>query len=460
MIAFYRNLNDLLQNNKGILFLAVFFLTLITRLPIVYSSSSYGLDPDAWRVVNVAKHIAIEKEYRTSRLPGYPVPEITYSMISDSGPFGFNLLTALISSVGIGYFALILGHFQCRDILLASLAFALLPAIYINSTNSMDYMWALTFALGALYFALTGSPRSAGIFLGIAIGCRLTSGAMVLPIVILLMQSGEQGKKDLISFIAAAGVTGLIVLAPVFYSYRLEYVTSMVESKFGIEYQPDTGLYAQHLTVLFGPLGLLGMVAALLSCLDRRSSESGESVAKKNFPRWGTVALLSGMGLFLLPYYWQPYESAYLIPLIPLLLLLAARYAKRSIFILMGGLFMVSPFYLSHSSADPNSLTPYGAVYNNFYAREINVGHAKYLINKSAMLSAPHVFVVGPSLPVVKYFAGTGEELESFVYLLSREDFKKYREQGVDVYFLRFLRGFNIQVHQFDLKAAGAKELS
>ena len=80
------------------------------------------------------------------------------------------------------FFAIILRYFRIKHYLLLTLAFALTPVVYVNSVNTMDYMIALAFVLGSTYFVMVHRPLAAGMFLGLAIGSRITSGAMLLPL--------------------------------------------------------------------------------------------------------------------------------------------------------------------------------------------------------------------------------------------------------------------------------------
>ena len=139
-------------------------LVFVTRLPFL--SAGYGMDPDAWRVATIAHYLAHSGVYVASRLPGYPVQEFVSSLLSRGGPLALNPATAFCSALAVFFFILILRTLGCRDALLAGFALACLPVVYISSTISMDYIWALAFLLGATYMTLGRRPWLAGIFLG------------------------------------------------------------------------------------------------------------------------------------------------------------------------------------------------------------------------------------------------------------------------------------------------------
>src|SRR5690348_11577757 len=151
----------------------------------------YGLDGDSWSVAITARNIASTGSYEVSRFPGYPVQEFISSLFYNGYAWRLNLLTALFSTIGILFFALTLKTWKFKNVFLASAALAFVPIIYINSTTTIDYVWALSFLLISLYFVARYQPLLAGLFIGIAIGCRLTSGAMLIPYCIMIMQPGE-----------------------------------------------------------------------------------------------------------------------------------------------------------------------------------------------------------------------------------------------------------------------------
>jgi hypothetical protein len=161
--------------NQWFILLVIF----LSRLPFL--NNGYGSEEDAWGLALTVKHIALNGAYEASRLPGHPLQELVYSLVWNQGAFVFNLLTALISTAGIGFFISAFRKLNLRYAITSGIILAFIPVIYINSTNDMDYMWALSFILVAFYFLVKKNPILSGIFIGLAVGCRITSGAMLLP---------------------------------------------------------------------------------------------------------------------------------------------------------------------------------------------------------------------------------------------------------------------------------------
>ena len=123
----------------------VVILITISRIPFLFYG--YGSEEDAWALPLVAERIALSGNYEVSRLPGHPFQEIVFSLIWNSSSILFNLLTVLISTSGIACFMLFLRNLNFKHWLITGIAIAVTPIIYINSTNDMDYMWALGFIL-------------------------------------------------------------------------------------------------------------------------------------------------------------------------------------------------------------------------------------------------------------------------------------------------------------------------
>ncbi len=76
------------QSREKIVHVLLFLGILISRFPFI--EYGYGIDPDAWRVASVANTIYTTRDYVASRLPGYPVQEITYALLPFKNAEGFN----------------------------------------------------------------------------------------------------------------------------------------------------------------------------------------------------------------------------------------------------------------------------------------------------------------------------------------------------------------------------------
>lgn len=297
-------------NSSPGLFLAITAAVFVTRLPFL--TAGYGLDPDAWRVANAARMIALSDSYVASRLPGYPVPEIICALLWRGGPLALNGATALLSAVGVACFVLALRVLRIDHALVAGLTLAMVPVVYINSTSSMDYMWSLAFTLMALYFVLTHRIGWAGLAMGLAIGSRITAGAMLVPLGMLLLRSSATSRRyrDVAVFSAVAGSAGLVAFAPVILTYGSGFFTFYEQ-----QYPP----LSQVLRLLaLGPWGSFGLAALLLAgavhMFDwRRNLDYVRGLRGRPHIEASIVAIV----LTLIAFSRLPHESGYLLPAVP-----------------------------------------------------------------------------------------------------------------------------------------------
>ncbi len=324
------------------LFLAVAAVVFVTRIPFL--DYGYGSDSDGWLVALAAKEIATSGHYVASRLPGYPVQELTYALIYNAGPLAFNTVTAILSALGVSFFVLLVKAMGGKGYILAGLALAFTPVVYINSANAMDYVWELAFMLGSLYFVLGGRPLIAGALMGLAIGSRISSGAMLVPLSLMLYQPGA-GRDNLKRFAQlwlGALLVGGVAFLPVILSYGSDFLTIYpFRTSFA-------GVMGQATVGVWGEIGTAAIVAALAWTLWRRRSTRGEPSIPP-VSRLMIAAWLLAIGIYALAYFRFPYEAGYLTPAVPFAMLLLGRFLARKLFHLVCIALLVSPFIFNLS---------------------------------------------------------------------------------------------------------------
>lgn len=210
----------------GVLVAVSLVLVAISRLPFL--GDGYGTDPDAGRVAITARLLAETGKYQASRLPGYPVQEFTCALAWRGGPTALNSLTAFLGVLAVLFLILTLRRLGIKLAILAGLALASVPIIAVSSTCTMDYVWALAFISMAWYCATFRSwPMAilAGIALGLATGCRITSLAMAVPLLIFVWDrsNAKHSFKRIALAAITALVTALICFAPVLMNYGLKF---------------------------------------------------------------------------------------------------------------------------------------------------------------------------------------------------------------------------------------------
>lgn len=324
--------------------LGVAAAVLLSRLPFL--GAGYGDNWDAWAMARAARAIALTHSYVASRLPGYPLPEIAYSLLWRLGPLVLNGVTAALSAVGTAYFALSLRELGSRDAAIAAMALAFTPVIFISSTISLDYVWALSFILMALYYAIVGRSLIAGVCLGLAIASRITSGAMLLPLALLLVDSSAWAAslRRIAPLAVAAGLIGGMAFIPDFGRYGWGFFTFIDLS------YPSPWFLAGEFTVwTWGLIGSACVALGVVVVIRQRLAPA--STASITSPKRGRVlaACWTSIGLYAAAFLRDPHLPAYLIPAVPFVLLLLACLLDRRILRGICAGLLLSPFFLAVS---------------------------------------------------------------------------------------------------------------
>ena len=320
--------------------LAVVYL--FSRLPWI--GLGYGADPDAARVAVSARWLWDHGEFYPSRLPGYPLFELTEAALYPFGPVVMNAATLAVSFAGVLLFAAILKRLRVEPKGLLTLTFAFAPMVWINSSVTLDYLWGLTLVLGA-YLALiewqratdneqrerAALPVLGGVLLGIAIGCRPTSALMALPFFVLLAR--ERRPRPLLMFFSAMAATALIAFLPVIVNYGTSFLNFF-------DLRPTWAKFARTLGVeAFGLTTALGLIVVFLLEWRRLLALPHRLRRDVHLAVAVLAILLVGVSFVRLPL-----EEAYLTPAVPFLLIGAARLLRRAalvavcLLLVMGGL--------------------------------------------------------------------------------------------------------------------------
>jgi hypothetical protein len=283
---------------------------------IYWLDHGYGTDPDAWRVAMTGLHLWDTGEYLPSRLPGYPLHEGVTALFVQQGWVWTNMSTVFVSVVCMYLFTLLgrdLG-IQHKGVLTLGFAFAPLP--WINSAATMDYMWALTFMLGAYFALIRRSPVMAGICVGLAAGFRFNSLIILLPMWLLLWRSSRT--SEIRPFTVTAGAVTLGVYTPVLMEYGIQFMNFYDASV------PLENVARQMAKEGLGLIGSIGLLLALATALPRLRQLPRDIARDPHVLMWVAVVLV-----FLFSYLRLPHEIAYLMPLFPFGFFLMSKYVPR-----------------------------------------------------------------------------------------------------------------------------------
>jgi hypothetical protein len=404
-------------------------------------------------VVIAARHIAQTGEYVASRLPGYPVHEyLTALTPAKTSPLLSNGITASFSGAASLFFALILRRFRIEHYPLLTLAFALTPIVYVNSVSTMDYVLALAFLLGSTYSVIVHRPLSAGVLLGLAIGSRITSGAMLLPLAVWIFFTEDwptSGRQFMILSLTGL-VVGSVCYLPVVGRYGLGFFAfhefTGYPSLRSLPARASLGVWGAS-----GTLGFLGLCCAVPFVL----REVVESLSRP-LVRQGLALSTLSIALYVVAYLRLPHEVDYLMPVVPFVILALALLIPSYIVRFFGIALLVSSFVAVGSGG----VTLRGPIVRNHSWRQSQLEQSTEIIESVDRLPGNSVVVAGWKLPPIRVLGGDQQRNHQYVYLIEDSAaFTQYIEEGFRVYFVPGMDGYNLRTHGIDLIELGAEPL-
>ncbi len=430
-----------MQNSGLMAFLAVLVVALLlSHYPAL--RLGYGVDPDSWRVAAAARDMAATHTYTVSRLPGNPLHEMGCALLFRGGPVALNGASLAFTALAAWLFALLLRQLGVRYYALGGLALVSVPVVFVAASCTIDYNWALAFIVGAVYAATLGSPVLAGVSLGLATGCRITSYAAVLPVAMVLWRQLPARRLRAVLIMAVSGILiAALWFAPVIAAHGWGFIPLHVA------WRPPLPVLLRF--TFLGPWGRLGVLALMLAggvLVFQRGVRP--SASQDGF----SSAWLAGILVFHLLFIRLPLEPSYLIPAIPFVLLFLGTRLAPALFALVSVLLCLSPFL----TVGAHGFHPGPGV----QARRERVEQVKTVdaIRLSASAATvPSVVVAGEWLPVCDAggFLATNEAVE-FVYLVDARQFGALRHAGKRVYYLPDVPAANLRQTGLDLQASGA----
>jgi hypothetical protein len=317
--------------------LALAAVVAVSRLPFL--GGSYGSDMDAWSLASAARWIAEHGRYGASRFPGHPVQELTSALLWRGGPWALNGATAAMSVAAAVAFARLLGSLGVRHAWLGGLALAFTPVVYVHSTDSIDFVWSLPFLIAGLEAAVRGRGALAGILVGIATGCRVTSAAMLPTTALLLVArtgSARAALRPLGALLLAFAIAAGLVLSPMIARFGLSFLSiyATLHAARAIDIAKNGSIEVWGLVGSLA-LGALAMVALLVRRLRAPA-----------MPRLELVAWLLALAIYVAGFLRLPFDGGYLVPAVPLVILVAARLLARPAFVLLCLALIAAPFVL------------------------------------------------------------------------------------------------------------------
>jgi hypothetical protein len=457
------------ESTQIIVFAAVI---LLSRVPFLFSG--YGLDADSWEVALTAKNISSSGVYEVSRFPGFPVHEFLCSLFYTGSYVSLNLLSTIIGTVGLIFFVSTLKALRFKSVFLAAFALASVKTIYVNSTVTVDYTWALAFILIALYFVVKDKPVIAGLFLGIAIGCRITSGAMLVPFAIMISQTGELKKNTMriLKIIFTTCITGGLIFLPVFLRYGKSFLTY-----FDAPYPSIPEVLYKLSFGVWGVVGFIGIIVATCLLLLPIKTSAKKYLFPRSVNEKYVVSWLVAIDLYIIAFLKLPMEAGYLIPIVPFVILLFGKYLYDRAFTFFAIMLIVSPFIASITPVERNDAPVQSPLAVKFEAggeslifdpligplfayesrRERAMEFTSHVLRSADTLHGKTLVIAGRWYTQLEVRQSeTSKKNILFIDYARPAELLKYSEEGYGLFYLPYQDRFNLTKYGFDVKTFGA----
>lgn len=453
-------MNNSISAGKGFEIAVLLLIVLLSGLPFIFNG--YGLDADAWRIVQSGYALSTGEGYQPSRFPGYPLPEFISGAIwslklPHTVPWIFNFITLLMSVMAVYYFLLISAGFINKNklfVYLSTLAFAFTPVFYINSTGIMEYNWALAFVMGSSYYLISKRLRLSALFLALAAGCRITSALFIIPSVYFLLSNDNiSSRRKIFEYFLIFSAAGLVLFSPLWLKYGFSFLT----------FDRPPGEYsiikiAGRFTLrTWGLAGSLGILFALIKFLTTEKQIIRNFFTGNKFVVYSFLSII----IFLLLFFQLPLDAGYLMPLVPFVILLLYRMLSKKILIILSVLFIASPFILNVEEHDYSAAGP---VFINSEKRMSEEQYMDSVINKTESFDQPSIVIceaflhkLQVTMVLKKVSLPSNIDL---VYTLPEDSLKTLMNIGNPrIFYLRNIRDVTRNLYGYDLKEYGAEEL-
>ncbi|WP_160138583.1 hypothetical protein [Chryseobacterium sp. c4a] len=346
----------------------IVLIVLLSRLPFIFNS--LGSDLDAWREVYTGKILSEDHTYNASRLPGYPFPEFSYSLLYNSPYWIINLVSVLFTVGCCLYLFKILNFLKVNLSFPISIVFSFVPVIYLNSTVAMEYNWSLFFLLSSTYYLLNKNLWASAILFGLMVSARFNNIIFLPAFVFLIYAYSKKDIKKVIQFSALAFLFTCLFFSPVIFKYGISFLQSSGDSAFNL-----SSLLSLATLYIYGALGISAIILGLAIQFFTQGYQKLNNLPKNNFAVFSILIIILNL-VFFIKY---PLEAGYLIPSIPFVLTLLQYIVNEKLMkpVLFG--LLLSPF-LIHVNAAKVQIK--GTVFVNENYENQQLQYAKDLIRE------------------------------------------------------------------------------
>jgi hypothetical protein len=443
---------------------SVLFFCLYCAALIIFPKG-FGLDADGWREILSGYKIIFNHIYEPSRFPGYPVLEffasfLWFTKLPSIIPGILNFVSVVVSVLAIYFFASILEVIKAKDdrpVFLAVCAFGINTLFFINSIVLMDYTWSLAFMLGAIYFILVDKKKTSAVFLAAATGCRLTAGIMIVPILFyfVVLYKNENVTKLIIKYLLIFSAILTIIYSPLLINYGFKFLT------FDQPDYPKISLIVGRATIrIWGTIGVIGVSAGFIFVIFQFLSKRSD--IKLNAKQTLIIRLIGlSIILFILLFIRLPLEAGYLLPVVPLTLILFYLKLSKEYFQVISLLIILSSFFLNF---DTYGFKLKGPLLINYDKRVQETEYLERVIPAILKKEDKSVIICEAFLPKIEIMLilrnQTVPQNVKLIYTLSLDSLKIYYvERQYDVYYLKDINEQIMQIYHYDLRSLNGKEL-
>jgi len=326
---------------------ALVVLMLALYAPLLFFG--YGSDNDTYLVLDSGRGLLRDHTYTPSRNPGYFLYELTTGVLSQvGGSVLCNAATLAMAVVSLLCFLKICRRLEVPRPHLLGLLLVIHPALWVNGTCTMEYVWALALLLAGTLLVIKRSYGVAAVLLGLAIAIRSTSfiaAGLVLGYA-LLARRPDRGRVVLAGFIAVV-IGGLFYLPPFRQAgFSLAFLKPMTGGSELWTLKLRLARFVYKNLYFWGLLGSLALPVLLLLGWRRLLDPGRRRVV---LACAGVVAAYEALFLK------YPIEIAYLLPTLPaVLILLGIGLAHRPVVIGAFGVLLLSYAALNLNIARPD----------------------------------------------------------------------------------------------------------
>ncbi len=338
------------QIKRVILRYGIYLVALALYVPFIFMG--YGSDSDTYSVLWSGEKFARTFDYIPSRPPGFLVFEIIVFFLNRlGGPVLTNLFVLSMFLVFLYCFNQVAHSYNVPHARIISLAIIAHPIVWVEATSTMDFYLALGLVWLGFLLLLKNRWWGAGLAMGLGIGSRATSVLMVGLILLFLFITTPKSRRLAFGagFIAVLVATVCYLPSLDFSKWTLNFLRPAVG---GEEYWTT---YLRMGRWIYKSIFFWGIPVWLVFIYGLWRGVKQRTLWWNHPNRPLFIFCVAGIIVYELFYISIPTEPAYLLPTIPLWLILMAYLYERQkagIWLIAGLLFIMN--FINLNIARPN----------------------------------------------------------------------------------------------------------